>query len=204
MGKTKIEWCDEVLNPVIGCPRGCEYCYARKMNIRFKWIPDFSKQQYFPEKFDDLFKIKKPSKIFVGSISDICYWKREWILDTIDFCKTYKEHELMFLTKSPWIYNNFKWPKNCTLGLTLTGTEKYLNHKGLVGDLIRNPNKKFISIEPILGPIWNVEQIFIDQVFVGPKTNPENIKPKPEWIESVRHNFPEEKILWKEKMLKYL
>ena len=50
MNKTKIDWCDATVNPVMGCPRGCEYCYARKLNTRFKWVEDWGKPQFFPER----------------------------------------------------------------------------------------------------------------------------------------------------------
>lgn len=38
MKKTMIEWCDSTVNPVFGCASDCEYCYAKKLNDRFKWI----------------------------------------------------------------------------------------------------------------------------------------------------------------------
>lgn len=46
MGKTKIDWCDYTINPVIGCTFGCEYCYAKKMNDRFNWVKEFNKPEF--------------------------------------------------------------------------------------------------------------------------------------------------------------
>ena len=40
MNETKIEWCEKTLNPVVGCSFGCPYCYARRLNTRFKWVED--------------------------------------------------------------------------------------------------------------------------------------------------------------------
>ena len=72
MTKTKIDWCDYTWNPVWGCLNKYEYCYARKINNRFKKInPDFK-----PEWIESNFNValpKKESRIFVNSMSDICY-----------------------------------------------------------------------------------------------------------------------------------
>ncbi len=58
MNQTKIEWCDKTLNPVVGCSYGCPYCYARRINTRFRYVPDFSEPQFFPERLEQL-KSKK-------------------------------------------------------------------------------------------------------------------------------------------------
>ena len=50
MNKTKIEWCDYTWNPVVGCKTGCDYCYAERMNKRFKWIKDWKEPEFFPER----------------------------------------------------------------------------------------------------------------------------------------------------------
>jgi len=46
MKKTKIGWCDSTLNPVVGCTFGCSYCYAKKLNDRFKFIEDWNRPQF--------------------------------------------------------------------------------------------------------------------------------------------------------------
>lgn len=54
MKSTKIEWCDATVNPVVGCTKGCAYCYARRLNQRFQWIEDFSIPQFFPGRLRQL------------------------------------------------------------------------------------------------------------------------------------------------------
>ena len=49
MNKTKIDWCDCTINPVVGCPNGCKYCYAERMNRRFGWVKNWRVPQFFPE-----------------------------------------------------------------------------------------------------------------------------------------------------------
>lgn len=69
MKTTKIDWCDCTVNPVVGCPNGCAYCYARKINDRFHFIDDWTKPQFFPERLKE-FESKKPKSIFVNFYGD--------------------------------------------------------------------------------------------------------------------------------------
>lgn len=73
MKTTKIEWCDATLNPVVGCTKGCPYCYARRLNQRFKWTEDFSKPVFFPERLQQI-PLKKSYRIFLNSMSDVADW----------------------------------------------------------------------------------------------------------------------------------
>jgi protein gp37 len=87
MQKTKIDWCDMTVNPVIGCSRGCEYCYAKKLNSRFKWIADFDKPEFRPGQLEKL-KVKKPKAVFIGSMCDLFAddIPDEWISEVFAAC----------------------------------------------------------------------------------------------------------------------
>lgn len=76
MKKTKIDWCDCTINPVVGCPNGCPYCYARKINDRFHIVEEWSKPQFFADRLKQ-FEIKAPKSVFVDSMSDIGCWQYE-------------------------------------------------------------------------------------------------------------------------------
>ena len=146
MQKTKIEWCDYTWNPVVGCRRGCSYCYAKRLNDRFGMIPDFSVPTFFPERLNDKFP-KKPSKIFVGSMTDICFWKREWMDEVLKIIRKQPQHTFMFLTKNGDIYGKYIFPVNCWAGVT------YMSDWHLK---LSNTNwriKKYLSIEPLLKEI---------------------------------------------------
>ena len=98
MPKTKIDWCDETYNYVIGCKNNCPYCYAKKMNTRFKWIKNFNEPEWREQMFQRKFP-KKPSRIYLNSMSDIAFWKIDWIGKTLDKIMDYPQHRFLFLTK---------------------------------------------------------------------------------------------------------
>ena len=81
MNKTKIEWCDYTWNPLIGCRHGCKYCYAKRLNSRFNFIPKWETPIFFPDRLNEPLAKRKGAKIFVCSMSDLFgNWVRsEWI-----------------------------------------------------------------------------------------------------------------------------
>ncbi len=150
MNKTKIEWANYSVNPVKGiCPNNCWYCYARRMYKRFKWNPEIKLDL---DCLDKIEKIKKPSKIFVGSMHEIFgnWIFNNWIQAIIDRIRKYKQHTFIFLTKFPSRYKHFNFPKNCWLGVTITGEETRSEILNKYDALYRLENKKFVSFEPIL------------------------------------------------------
>lgn len=150
MNKTKIEWCDYTINPIKGiCPNNCWYCYARKMYKRFKWNPEVRLDL---DCLDKISKIKKPSKIFVGSMHEIFgnWIPNDWIRAIINRIKYNEKHTFIFLTKNPKRYKYFEFPKNCWLGTTITGEETRSEILNKYNALYRLENIKFVSFEPIL------------------------------------------------------
>jgi len=182
MNKTKIEWCDYTINPVKGlCKNNCYYCYSIKMYKRFKWSPYLRIEI---NEMDKLYKLKKPSKIFIGSMHDIFgEWINDyWINEIINKCKILKQHTFLFLTKNPKRYLEFKFPNNCLLGATVTGKELLEEQASIYLTLSSLKNKKFISYEPLLGqPL--PEFRYIDWVIIG------GLTPKPvhkrEWVDKI-------------------
>lgn len=187
VNKTKIEWCDSTLNPVVGCTYGCEYCYARKMNSRFQWTKDFSKPQFFQERLEKL-NSKKSQNIFMDSMSDIADWDRGWVAETFKVIEKNPQHNYLFLSKRPVVYEDwlqFAW-QNVWCGATGTGTQTtnqaiyYLNWcKGC---------NTFLSLEPLLNEVRFAEGIKdIKWVIIGAETGNRKSKviPKFEWIKSI-------------------
>ena len=189
MNKTKIEWCDYTWNPVVGCKTGCKYCYAERMNRRFKWIPDFKEPKFYPERLHDPFG-EPAAKIFVGSMCDLFgpWIPNVWIERTIYVAKQCDWHEFMFLTKYPERYNQFEFPGNCWLGSTVEIPDQKGMQRLMDISAIQSKAKKFLSIEPVLGSFELIDLIDFDLVIVGIMTGTGAIKSEKSWIESVKHD----------------
>jgi protein gp37 len=195
--KNSIGWADFTWNPITGCKRGCTYCYARRLHERFNKNP-FSEIVLHPERFNDPEKTKKPSIIFVGSMSDVEYWPKEQLKSILAVCRDLERHTFMFLSKNPKSYiNGFPWPKNTMQGLTLEslkdGEDLYK-----IKQIIQMP-RPFLSIEPLMGPVNFTMPIPcpIELFIIGAMTGPGAVKPKREWIDSIKRSLPSNKIFWK-------
>lgn len=193
MKNTKIEWCDATVNPVVGCTKGCVYCYARRLNQRFKWVGDFSVPQYFPERLPQL-STKNPKRIFMDSMSDIADWKQEWMRETLSAIHKNPQNRYLFLTKRPGGY--LPWTQfraeYIWCGITVT-SHKELNSRDL--DMMRIIEETgeclnwFFSIEPMLGPvdISAAAQRGLKWVILGAETGNRKGKASPPllWIRDV-------------------
>jgi protein gp37 len=187
MNKTKIEWTDYTWNPVTGCRNACWYCYAKKIACRFQgnFIPKFHKDRL--EDFTPFMRIKKNSKIFVCSMADLFgeWLPDEWIRPIIDIAKVYQGYIFQFLTKNPKRYQKFKFTENCWLGETRT---EWMNPDyGLSPYAGNQHNIRFVSLEPLLGPVNISDKIPHDWIIIGAMTGPGSKKyaPKAEWIENI-------------------
>jgi len=189
--KTSIGWAEWTWNPMIGCYNNCHYCYARRMNDRFKWIKNWNKPKFFPERLIEPYEKKSPAIIFVGSMCDLFgpNVKEEWIYKTIEVARENPRHTFMFLTKNPERYIDFVFPKNCMLGITIVDQKAFNRYAETIRHLsLCFKNKLFASIEPIQGP-FNPDCLHLfDLVIIGAETGRNAPQPSPEWIRSIDHN----------------
>lgn len=116
MGKTKIDWCDQVWNPVTGCykvSQGCKFCYANDIANRF-WAasyppnPDgtprkFTDVRYHMERLEQPARWVKPQRVFVNSMSDLFHPEVpfEFILRVWLTMAQTPQHQYLILTKRP-------------------------------------------------------------------------------------------------------
>ena len=195
-------------NPVWGCRNHCEYCYARKTAKRFykkiydlEWnyygrnCPSWAWKGDYLEKlihFKPTFLVsqfekklpKKPQRIFVGSMSEIYYWKKEWVRDVLDKILEYPQHIFQFLTKYPEVYEHWYWHNNCWLGITITKDEDFIRSDGWYK--YYGLKNTFISFEPLLGEIHipNIKFLNPNWVIIGAETGNRKGKviPNLDWV----------------------
>lgn len=194
MKKTKIDWCDCTINPVVGCKNGCTYCYARKLNNRFGFIKNWKNPQFFPERLKQLYS-KKSKSIFMDSMSDIRFWKEKWIAQVKNVIEDNPQHKYIFLTKGFKFLGGFDVSEYYAIEKILS--LRNANGNVFVGKTVDNNTAfrvfeqyDFLSIEPILEPI-DLSMLpcnhQVRQIIIGAETGNRKGKviPKKEWIDSI-------------------
>lgn len=196
MKKTKIDWCDCTVNPVIGCKNGCRYCYARVMNDRFRFVNDWESPQFFPERLDEL-SCKSPRRVFMDSMSDIEYWPYEAVMQTLAAMKANPQHNYIFLSKD--LSDGF------SLDLIRRSRETFGQKNIFMGHTVDKQSSlrifedfDFVSIEPILEPIlepidlsgWcklTAAERKVRQVIIGAETGNRmgKVVPDKKWVEDI-------------------
>ena len=206
MNKTKIEWCDTVWNPVWGCLNDCSFCYARKIAKRFAFkiaekekeyclknnirYSDISKdlEEFKPVFLENNFSKKlpkKPSRIFVNSMSDIAFWDRDWMLRVFGKIVDNPQHQFLFLTKEPEVYRKFGFEKNCLLGVTVNKQKDIERIKSLRFKKYIDGNNIFVSFEPLLENLY-LDLKDVDWIIIGGMTGKKPFYPPEEWINNIR------------------
>lgn len=180
----KIGWCSSTWNPVVGCKQNCNYCYAKRINDRFKFIKDWNIPEWREKSFNKKFP-KKSQRIFIGSMSEIYYWEKRWVRDTLNKVLEYPQHIFQFLTKFPEVYSKWVFPENCWLGITITNSKDSYSEFHIAPE--NKDNIFFICIEPMLDyiPIDCID--YADWVIIGAETGSRKGKviPKLEWITDI-------------------
>jgi len=188
-GRTKIDWCDSTINPVRGCSRGCEYCYARKLNARWGWVEDFSVPQFFPKALEQPYKWKRPRIIFVCSLGELFdpMVPDAWIHRTFAMMGENPQHKFLLLTKRAdyacaWLPI---LPVNARIGVTITSEKDAGNRLCFYVDgQWRSEARNFVSFEPLLGSVEDVDMQEFSWIIIGAQTNP-NVQPKRVWVQDI-------------------
>jgi len=195
---SNIEWTNSTWNPVTGCSKispGCHNCYAERMARRLKamkqpnYINGFevtlhNNSLYLPIKW------KTPQTIFVNSMSDLFHENVpiEFILKVFDIMNTANWHTYQLLTKRSdrllELDAKLPWAPHIWMGVSIENDM----YKRRLDDLRRiNANMKFISFEPLLGPITDLNLKGINWAIVGGESGP-NARPiQPSWITDIRN-----------------
>jgi protein gp37 len=196
--KSSIEWTEYTWNPITGCTKispGCANCYAQRMAKRLQamGLPNYRKGfslSLHEHTLQTPLNWKKPSIVFVNSMSDLFHEKvpTEFILKVFDTIHQTPQHKFQILTKRAErlaeITSFINWPDNVWMGVSVEN-EHYVNridHLKMTGAFI-----KFLSIEPMLGPVPDMDLNGIDWVIVGGESGPGARPIRYEWVIDIRN-----------------
>ena len=192
-----IEWTESTWNPVTGCTKispGCAHCYAERMAKRLKamgqpnYVNGFRVSMHEKALTAPL-SWKRPQTIFVNSMSDLFHKdvSREFIGQIFDVMEQAHWHRFQILTKRAGrlaqLAPSLSWPENVWMGVTVesAGYVDRIDHLRTVGAHVR-----FLSLEPLLGPIPNLDLTGIDWAIVGGESGPGSRPMDIEWVRDLR------------------
>lgn len=197
MKNSKIEWTEMTWNPSIGCNKiseGCQFCYAELMANRLQAMktPGYENAFAFkvmPERLDYPLAIKKSTLFFVNSMSDLFHEEMPFsFLDQVfETIKKTPHHTYQILTKRERTlekyFANRSVPDNAWLGVTV---ESCLRKNRI--EILRGVNAKvrFLSIEPLLTDMGELDLDGIHWVIVGGESGPRSRPMKPEWAINIQ------------------
>lgn len=190
--ETTIEWTDRTWNPTTGCNRvspGCKFCYAEAVAHRFtNHFPNGFEFTERRERLDQPKRWRKPSRIFVDSMSDLFHEQMdvEYLKDIFAVMAECPRHVFQILTKREKrlaeLAPQLDWPENVWMGISV---ELQLYTKRI--EVLRDTpaQVRFLSCEPLLGPLeLNLEGIH--WVITGGESGLHHRPIKEEWVRSIR------------------
>lgn len=206
MKKTKIEWTDETWNPTTGCTKvsqGCKHCYAEVManRLRAMGTPGYENGFEFtimPDRLEQPLKRKKPTKYFVNSMSDLFHEKMpiEFLNKIMGVIDLTPHHIYQVLTKREdamfEYFQNRRVPENIWLGVSVENKRQGVPRI----DKLRNIDAsiKFLSVEPLLEDIGEIDLTGIDWVIVGGESGVKARPMKKEWALNIKRQCEEQDV----------
>ena len=197
MAVSKIEWTEASWNPVTGCSEvssGCRHCYARTMAHRLKAMGQPNYRRGFEvtlheHMLDRPLGWRKPKVIFVNSMSDLFHEDvpMEFIQRVFDVMRRAHWHQFQVLTKRSArlaeLSGDLGWPSNVWMGVSVEND----NYTDRIDHLRRTGAQvKFLSLEPLLGPVPNLDLEGIAWVIVGGESGPRARPMREEWVTDIR------------------
>ncbi len=207
MAQSSIEWTEMTWNPTTGCNKvsaGCKYCYAEVMTRRLEAMGI--------EKYKDGFKVRthedalnvpyswKNSKVvFVNSMSDLFHPEVpfEFIEKVFKVMNNTPQHTYQVLTKRAErlyeLHHKLNWTKNIWMGVSVED-ERVIERI----DFLRETNAvtKFLSCEPLIGPLQNMNLKNIDWVIVGGESGRKARPIKHAWVWDIKFQCQEQEVLF--------
>ena len=192
-----IEWTEATWNPVTGCTKvspGCKHCYAERMAHRLQAIGQKNYARGFelalqPHMLELPLRWKRPQVVFVNSMSDLFHRDvpLEYIQRVFDVMRRAHWHTFQVLTKRAErlaeLDAELEWPENVWMGVSVE-SDAYRNRI----DALRTTRARvrFLSLEPLLGPLEQLDLEGIDWVIVGGESGPGARPMRPDWVLDLR------------------
>ena len=204
-GKSSIEWTESTWNPVTGCTKispGCKNCYAERMSIRLKAMGQRNYAIGFEltphESARELrLKWKKPQIIFVNSMSDLFQEgiSVEFIQRAFKVMREANWHQYQILTKRSErlleLDPEIEWAPHIWMGVSVESKD----YKYRIDHLRKTKAKiKFLSIEPLLGPLGKLNLRKINWAIVGGESGPYARPMDPKWVLNIRDQCRKTKV----------
>ena len=178
-----IEWTEATWNPVTGCTKigpGCTHCYAERMAKRLRAMGNDNYRNGFqltiqPQMLARPLNWKKPKIVFVNSMSDLFHRDvpATYIREVFDVMHRASWHQFQILTKRASrlarLSPSLRWSDNIWMGVSVENSQHLFRIDGLRHT---GANIKFLSLEPLLGPIPDLNLDGIDWVIVGGESGP--------------------------------
>jgi protein gp37 len=198
---TTIEWTDATWNPVTGCTkisRGCDNCYAERFSERFRGVPGHPFEGGFdltlrPERIEQPLAWKRPRSIFVNSMSDLFHKEvpRNLLDRVFDVMEQANWHVFQVLTKRSsrlrtYLADRYHLeaaPSHIWLGASIEDAQRLSRLEHIRQAAART---KFLSLEPLLGPLGSLDLTGIDWVIVGGESGPQHRPIEIEWVREIR------------------
>jgi len=195
--KSSIEWTESTWNPVTGCTKispGCLNCYAERMAKRLQAMGQANYKNGFevtrhPQNTRLPLKWGTNQTIFVNSMSDLFHESvpLEFILEVFETMEEASWHQFQVLTKRSErlleLGSKLNWKKNIWMGVSVENE----NYASRIDHLRKTSAQiKFLSLEPLLGPLKNMNLSNIDWVIVGGESGPGARPMKEEWVLDIR------------------
>ncbi len=193
MAQSTIEWTEMTWNPTTGCSKisqGCKFCYAEIMSKRLKAMGVEKYQNNFevrchPDALQVPYSWKKSKVVFVNSMSDLFHEEvpAEFIKKVFKVMNENPQHVFQVLTKRAErlleLHKDLKWPHNVWMGVSVENQKVESRI-----DLLRQTNArvKFLSLEPLIGSLPNLNLENIDWVIVGGESGHNPRPMNPDWV----------------------
>ncbi len=192
-----IEWTQSTWNPITGCTKvspGCKHCYAERMAERLQLMGQPNYRHGFeltlqPHMLELPLRWRTPQTIFVNSMSDLFHADvpGSYILQIFDVMRRAHWHEFQILTKRSERLREMDavidWPANVWMGVSVE-SQAYVSR---IDDLrLVRAGTRFLSLEPLLGPLAGLNLDGIDWVIVGGESGPGARPMDREWVTDIR------------------